>query len=148
MCGVHVALGLGRPGPSFPVPTCLSLTMIAEAPLLLIGRDASLDLQVRGGLQGAVVEVTAGPGPLTQVSAGQRLTTFKLWEKQEQGFKTERVYCTLTKCRPVFLYNLELGQELPAVQARWLQVEHCKLARWKGPGQIAPRGPGTFCGFL
>lgn len=57
-------------------------TVVAEPPLLLVGGDAPLDLQVSGRLHRAVVEVTAGTRPLTQVAAGQGITYFKLQGKQ------------------------------------------------------------------
>lgn len=68
-------------------------TVITKAPLLLIGWDAPLDLQVSRGLQGAVVEVTARPRPLTQVSTGQWFSAFKLQEEERpQHLKQKRVH--------------------------------------------------------
>lgn len=46
-------------------------TVVAEAPLLLVGRDAPLDLQVSRRLKGAVVQVAARPRPLAQAPTGQ-----------------------------------------------------------------------------
>lgn len=54
-----------------------ALTVVAEAPLLLIGRDVA---GVGGGLTGAV-EVTAGSRPLTQAAAGQRVVSLKLMKR-------------------------------------------------------------------
>lgn len=52
--------------------------MVAETPLLLIGRRVA---RVSGGLTGAV-EVAAGSRPLNQVTAGQRVAGFALAERE------------------------------------------------------------------
>lgn len=57
------------------------LTMVAEPPLLLIGRYVA---RVGGRLTGAV-EVAGGSRPLKQVTAGQRPTALKLEETQSRG---------------------------------------------------------------
>lgn len=63
--------------------TCWNVipTMITEPPLFLISRYAPLDLQVSRRLHRTVVEVTAGTRPLTQVAAGEGITSFELQQK-------------------------------------------------------------------
>lgn len=66
----------------YDTTTIIIPTMITEAPLLLIGRDAARDLGMARGNAGTVVDVAGGPLSLTQDAVSQRLAALELEERQ------------------------------------------------------------------